>query len=60
MNAKCSGNCFYMNPNIQWNFQIFIDILLKSAELGTIDILPLERQGYYFIGLNGMDFDSWD
>ena len=22
-----------------------IDILLKPAELGTIDILPLERQG---------------
>ena len=49
-----------MNPNIQWNFQIFIDILLKPAELGTIDIWPLERQGYYFIGLNEIDFDSWD
>ena len=36
-----------------------IDILLKPAELGTIDILPLERQGYYFIGLNGIDFNSW-
>ena len=38
---------------------LHIDILLKPAELGTIDILPLERQGYYFIGLNGIDFNSW-
>ena len=28
-NAKFSGYCFYMNPNIQWNFQICINVTLN-------------------------------
>ena len=29
-NAKLSGYCFYMNRNIQWNFQICISVPLRT------------------------------
>ena len=29
-NAKCSGYCFHMNPNTQWNFQICIGAVLRK------------------------------
>ena len=35
-NAKCSGYYFDINPNIQWNFQIYISLPLSSYRVGRM------------------------
>ena len=37
-NVKFSGYCFYMNPNIYWNFLICISVRLKDDFSSRIDL----------------------
>ena len=35
-NAKFSGYCFYMKPNISWNFQFYISVPLIIKFINSI------------------------
>ena len=43
-NGKFSGYCFYMNPTIKWNFQIYHSVPLIVNKSSTMEIMLMLKK----------------